>query len=403
MDRPFSAARIALGCLLGVAIAGLAQAQKTWIVDRLGAGDFRTVTAAVTAASQGDTILVLAGAYPEIVSTTKGLRLIGIGKPTIDGIRVDSLVANSHFVIKGVRCPDQGQGISLTHNQGAVHLEDVSIPAFFIQLGIVPPLNIQDSSLVSVTGCDFAGYTGASISNSTVYIVDSVLRGSDGYVTFMHNSPAQPGLMTSKSTVVLAGTSCTGGQGTQQMMVYNAPAAGIRMYTSEIFVMGDDTTAISAGGVVAGNTFSSPAIYCALGGTLYLDPRVKLSATNTSQTIQGTVAVQATMPTLLATQQTTPVALVKTEVRAPQGWVSALFAGLPGRGQPWLPHGYLWLDPGAPLVLLDVGQLGLSGSRTYNLVIPATVPRGEPVTFQALVMTPTSTLLLSNGVTVVLN
>lgn len=78
---------------------------KTWTVDDDGTADFRTINAAVGAASSGDTIYVRAGLYKENVLINKPLCLQGENPAStkIDGGSTGSViqVKASHCVISG--------------------------------------------------------------------------------------------------------------------------------------------------------------------------------------------------------------------------------------------------------------------------------------------------------------
>ena len=74
-------------CTVGTASA------KTWYVDDSGGADFIRIQDAITAASDGNTIIVYNGYYYENVIVNKQLNLIGIGMPVVDACENGSAIA----------------------------------------------------------------------------------------------------------------------------------------------------------------------------------------------------------------------------------------------------------------------------------------------------------------------
>jgi len=386
-----------LSVLAIIAVAGTLSAQRTWTVDSTGNGDFRTLTAAFAKASDGDAIRVLAGQYSETPQTSKALAVIGIGRPRINGLTITGLPASKSFTLKGIGITSSAGSLTLSANQGRVHLEDVVIPPALTPLA--GTFNAYDCKLVSVTGSDLTGPGAASLRNSTVYFTNTLLHGTDAFSTFMFSLSANPALYASQSYVVLAETSCIGGNGTNGSSPL-PPAPGIVMSGSDVFVTGSSKTYVVAGG--SPTTYPVPAINARSGGKLYLDPDVKLLATNTTQLVKGITPVQVTIPALVATGAARGQT-VRTELFAPSGWVAGLFVGLPGKRRLLAPLGDLWLDSNTAAILLDVGTVPATGVRVVNVPMPSNLPLGIAACFQAATLRPSSTLQLSTGATVVLH
>src|SRR5215469_7318157 len=86
-----TAALIALGALGSLApFVGRADA-RTWTVGGPDA-DFPFISPAVAAAADGDVITVHAGVYREDLVIVKRLRIVGIGRPTLFGTGLGTVV-----------------------------------------------------------------------------------------------------------------------------------------------------------------------------------------------------------------------------------------------------------------------------------------------------------------------
>ena len=132
-------------CPLGASLS----AQRTWIVDTRGGGDFKKVQAAFDAANDGDTVLIRPGHYVG-ASTKKGLKVFGVGVPGIDDLTVSDLRASTSFAMKSIFVAGV---LSLSNNKGRIHLEDVSViggPS----LRARPGVRMRDCTHVSINGGD---------------------------------------------------------------------------------------------------------------------------------------------------------------------------------------------------------------------------------------------------------
>ncbi|MBN2099805.1 MAG: right-handed parallel beta-helix repeat-containing protein [Dehalococcoidia bacterium] len=100
--------------LTALPLNNLAVAATTWYVDDSGGADFTTIQAAVSAAANGDTIMVAAGTYTEAVSTSKTL--------TFKGARfgVDARYRTGAESIWVVPSPDTPSALHATTATGAI-------------------------------------------------------------------------------------------------------------------------------------------------------------------------------------------------------------------------------------------------------------------------------------------
>ena len=118
--------RVFLLPLLTVALSLEAQAQRTWIVDYKGGGDYKKIQDAINAASDGDTIFVKLGGYGPC-STSKALHFRGEESKTFPSFSKSIKVSNLR---KGQTVTFQSfmtTELSLANNAGHVHCVDVQV------------------------------------------------------------------------------------------------------------------------------------------------------------------------------------------------------------------------------------------------------------------------------------
>jgi nitrous oxidase accessory protein len=103
----------AVCALLATCVPGLA-AQRTL---RVGAGHFPTISAALEAAGDGDTIRVAAGRYPERLRIERSLTLIGEGWPIVDAEGAGHVVeALAPIEIRGFVLRGSGSSLEAEHS-----------------------------------------------------------------------------------------------------------------------------------------------------------------------------------------------------------------------------------------------------------------------------------------------
>jgi len=386
--------------LATVVIAGALSAQRTWIVDPSGKGDFRKIQGAVDAAKHGDTVVVRAADYQEVPSVSKGLYLFAEGKVTVSGMQITNLAADKTTVVKGFTSSLFGTGIVLRNNRGLVHLVDIDASTTYLSWVPQPALLIDSCDLVTVTGGRFDGFRGALVLKSVAYFTNATLVGTQGYCSFALCVQAAPALSAQEGRVVISGGSCTGGYGAITVMVPTQPAPGIKARLSDIVLTGDPGTHVAAGGVAPGNTNSTPAITLS-SSRLTIDPVVAVVPTNTTTKISGGTVTTRAVPALLSS--TLSGRRVQLDLFTKPGAVAGLLVGLPARPLPVVPLGVLWVDPNQPWLLLDVGSVDAAGKRTTVVPFPAYLRRGQPVAFQSLTLAPGSGLELSTPTSTVID
>lgn len=214
---------LALGALLAL-LAPLA-AQRSWIVDAYGRGDFRDLPQAVAAASPRDTLLVRPGDYSAFTAP-KALRIVGVGASPAE-VRIRAAASGSTvidiaspaagtFLLARVRVAfDVGQqGLDITSGTVNVLLHDCEIigtPGFSAAEGAAITARYA-TRLLCLTACTVRGRPAILATNANVHVSASRLFGAGGIqVSEGAGWGASPAVTATQSWVVLARSSATGG------------------------------------------------------------------------------------------------------------------------------------------------------------------------------------------------
>lgn len=345
-----------LALLLFLTAGTLAAQSRTWIVDASnGPGtDFTDLPAAEVAARAGDVLLVRAGRYSRL-QTSKGLAVIGTGRVEAPEIAVFGLPAGQTLSIANVTLtPILFAGIQVFDCAGAVHLHDVAVPlAAGTSTSRPAALRVENSSRVTVTGGELVGVPAIRAVDSTVTVAGTIVtgasseRGPGGSL-----SPNGPGIEVERCALSIARAVVTGGDGEHDPAVTYEARPAIAARDSTVVVAGDMDTLLTAGQLLPGGV--PIAAIEADGGTLTIDPLVRLIGFNAPPVTGTTLQIWHRVPSMLATGGVLGGPLTLEVVSRAQSLVSFL-AGLPGAPQQ-LPFGTLFLDPGTMIDALTVFQ-----------------------------------------------
>ena len=362
-----------VSCLL-LGLAGSAAAQRTWIVDQFGTGDFLDVPPAVAAAAPGDSILVRGvGPYDFSVTIDKALALMG---------QVHGRFARGTLVIRGLPAGHTVTVKNFGHFDGDALRCEVRDCAGHVVL-----------RRVTLDGRDGTGSrAGLSVVGSRAVAVDDVfvqgnpaglVRASNlvGQGTFTAHAATLAGgaplhgLDIEASSVALT-ASCRGGDGS---MSQPRGGDGLRAIGSRLRLTGCAAT--------AGQSHTGPAAYALFVGAgdveLNADPALTNHFAGLVETSTSTVHHRA-FP-IVGTGGWTQFNPLVVATQGLPGSLVGVFAGIPTA--PFaIPEGDLWLLP-APLVVVHVGAIPTGGLLRLTLPLPTNLPWGLTFGLQAAAVT----------------
>jgi len=338
-----------------VACTDILVAQQTLVV---GAGQpFATIPAAIAAASPGDTVLVLAGTYTQVLDINKGVRIVGRGAnlqistfPTFVAVTVHDVPAGQTFALSGFNLTGVGTSIGLVVRDcaGTVALRD-------LQGGVGGRWGV------------------AAIRAQQVHIGSSFLYGlnaTDSQVVCercLMEPAAFAAVNVTGSTVILVGCTVPGGNGP-----FGGP--GVNMNSG---------TLVATRTEIRGSIGGFPAIATS-AGSLLLDPSTVLVPSGASPLISGPV-----LPTSFE------VASVEAHTNGTQltvdshGTAGALFATVVSVAAPQSATqiGLTWLDPSSATVFYFANYAVVD--RRHNITIPHPVlPAGIVFAVQSVHFAP---------------
>jgi hypothetical protein len=198
-------------------LAAPAAAQTTWTVDDDGPADFATVAAAVAAASGGDTILVENGGYPEALTITEPLTILGrpgffypsLGPVTVTdaGRVVLQHLGTPRLVLTGLAERSLVDDCIVTGDGTA------GAPAMLVEACV--DLRVSDTRVTPTSTNSALGAPGTRVGGGArVTFVGCELRGGDS--GFLPPTAALGGdglTAVEGARLLLAGTRVTGGTG----------------------------------------------------------------------------------------------------------------------------------------------------------------------------------------------
>ena len=247
--NPSALTALAFGSFATFALSASTRADVV-VVDAGGAGQYTQIQAAVTAAQDGDTILVKPGSYSAFTIDDKSLSIVGDSATPINvsgTIVVKNLAATRSAVLAGLKstglspatsAPSDGAGLLLRSNQGSVRVQGCtfngSTTSYFTgKPGVVLETNSAGTAFVACTmkggrgvGYPAIGYTdngspggeGILAQGSIVALYDCTVDGGRGGDTgYAHAARGGEGahvsLVNSTGALFASGTHVQGGRG----------------------------------------------------------------------------------------------------------------------------------------------------------------------------------------------
>ena len=180
--------RLLLCACLALAAAA-PSAQRKYVVDNSGGGDFREIQPAIDKATHGDLIEVRVGTPNKYkrFRLTKGLEIRGIKRPAVESFEVANVPAGKAAVVHELWCPSRASrtpALRVSRCAGSVTLRNVTTYAS-VPVGVV----VHDSPNVHFERCLLSGYLappgvngalGLDILRSSVSLRETTVTGGQG-------------------------------------------------------------------------------------------------------------------------------------------------------------------------------------------------------------------------------
>ncbi len=237
--KPNPSLRVA-GLLLLIAVRADAQGKVLVVDDQPGPGvAFTSIQAAVSAAAEGDTVLVKDGAYDESVTLSgKSLAVVADASANVTVLRtlsVTGLGPTQRSLLRGIdavlpAANPSGEALRLGSNAGPVWVEDGTFDGAHVLGGPAGGMLVSlcgaativrceargGSGLGSKVGVSKAGGPGLFAIQSSAYAYSSTLRGEDGVQSgsiFGLPAGGGDGATLDRSLLFASGSSLVGGRG----------------------------------------------------------------------------------------------------------------------------------------------------------------------------------------------
>lgn len=371
---------------VAVALAAFApaHAQRTWVVNSDGSGDFTDIPPAVAAASAGDTVYVSSAALGSYSSATisKGIALVADRFLNPYGIALDvrDIPPGEIFSLTDWGGDTQ---LSFVDCQGRIILDNVATLLSGLRYHLAHRTLIRNCADVAMTTC---ALTAVEVESSRVF-----LQRSGVYAKYVGTAsqPLFPPLTMTESEVIFTNSWAVSSVGTPQLG-NPTPVPGIEMSGGLLALVGD-------AGHVEGGAFCcsppgvlllSPAIR-AQGGVILNDPRTVLNRFfPTAPGIVGTATVIPYTASFTSIRIQSSTQTVAPKVHAPPGTSAWILGSVSpaGSGFP-TPFGTFWLDPfpgGA--VLVGSGVTDRYGEFQVLTGLYSVMPKGTPTVWQGVVL-----------------
>ena len=209
-------------------------AQRTWIVDQFGPGDFKDLPEAFEAASPADNLIVKPGFYRG-ASTNKGIRVYSIGAFVPSGvIEVYDLPRDETFVIDSFSSAPTGTQLLFRNCRGTIYVGP------FEQSYTVNPH--PTPSRVTIESCDNVVFHhcwlhDVRIKSSTVLFSDCVIRGMA--IPWPVGDTATPALTVGNSHVTMIHPNLDGALGQHTATSTPPPPPGVEMRGGTLILAGE--------------------------------------------------------------------------------------------------------------------------------------------------------------------
>jgi hypothetical protein len=379
-------------CVLAFTLAAPCALAETFVVDGSGGGDFSTIQAAINAAAPGDVLKVMAGNYAGF-TLGKDLAILGApdAYPTVTGFAV---LQGDSMRIAGLRF----FALEVLDAEGFVLLDDVRVQVGTCGGMLVEncaQVHIERSSIDGLDGTPSCESVGLKVVDSTVTLTSSIVTGGTGWGDDFTGYNGMPGLdVRGTSSVLLAGTDVIGGNGGTPEILFGGSGGwgaeaillnwGDLSGSATCTVRGNLSTEIR-GGVAGQGIGGQDASAAVLGHGPLTISGVSLSPANFGPGLTVEVPSPA-QPFIHLAGADEPGAFKRLSLFGPANQPLLVFASLATAqlSAPGPVDGTIWLDPGAPLLILPFTFVGQQSSQNFTFSLPAQLTglEGLVVTFQ---------------------
>jgi len=366
---------IPLGLLLATVAVPSALCAQTFIVDAAnGPGtNFTSLPAAVAAAPDGATLLVLPGTYAGFTMTGKGLTVLGTGAVIQGSLIIDGTAPHQRVTLRGLSwsATPPTTVIGLDNCQGLVLLEEIVQPANPFVLGnylypVAVGIRANSCSQLCLRSCDID--CTVELQSCNAVIESCVVRGESHAAIYLRfapfGNPPRDALRLVNTTAQICGNSSFFGGWGANLGLGNYVQGG-----SGIKIIGGSLRMLD-GTIVAGMSGQTSGAYTieAWSAALRIAPRVTLTGALGYPT-QGPQSGSDVMPQLTGTGATAGGALTASTTTE-DGDLVVLAVGLPGT--PTTMPGFVdefWLDP-AVHVFFAIGVQQQAAPIAGSITVP---------------------------------
>ncbi|MCR9245599.1 MAG: hypothetical protein NXI31_11245 [bacterium] len=357
-------------------------AQQIWVVDPNGTGNFTDLQVAIQTVASGDTLLLRGGGhYTGTYSFQKHLSFVGVppGRALVNRFQMSAAPGTSLSVVSlDVTRITTEVPTSLED----VHLEQCNVNAshtFLNRCTMGQPNPTHRDEVLLVVGAS------ALVTSSTLYGSSAWVENSRFCGVRVGQAPVQ----VFDGTVSIADSTLIGTP-PQSLFCPSGPATSPGSLAMQIH--GTGSTAWIAQSTVTSGSSTLPTIWAGVGTTVYHDTQTQFTPAFT-----GT-------PTFLPTTRgdgAQPGSTITCHAQTEPGYPAVLAASLGKHPASMLPTigGNAWIAPNA-FVVLVIGFADGTGQLPATIPVPATAPRGLPITVQAAVAPPGSGLTAATPVVV---
>ena len=383
---------------------GSLPAQKQWVVDILNrpGTDFVDFPPALQAAADGDCIFlrsypVTGGGRYTGADIAKAVTLIGEGSEPIRldkgqvGCRVSNIPLGKAFRMSHVMMEAVATFVNCA---GQIHLDTIGpVPS------TATALDFAGCSAVTIVNSKISGFININAMTCVASNITATSCTFTGGTVYSLASPGSPAIVSTASSLTL--NQCVATGGTVLLGWPLQPWPAILAQSSNLRISGvagpryESRYDAGTGSIVTIHAIDTT------GGSVILDPRTLVLDSNWNpESVWGTAQVALVQQPFLTCASALRGASFTLTLngQAGDGFGTMVALPAPPLSTPW---GDWWLDANT-LAILDLGTLGVLGTRALTIPVPATAAiAGLPLAFQTFAGQGNTAILTPAVVTVI--